>query len=163
MNSISEEVLGLFVGKPKPLHQTPQTSAIIKTSVDSIKVYQDHIQGDESQLCIGDIFELGSTRIQITEPRNPCATIDARYEFRGVLKEILNSRKYGWFYRILESGIVKRGDGLNLVERPFPDFNLDKLIFELRQSGTDRDFLKRIYHCPALSTHYKKSLEKFSN
>lgn len=215
MPKISEEVLGIFTGTPKPLPLTNQTSAIIKDSKDSIEIFKDHLPGDEcfdkkhhggedrvihhyslknyqhlkskfpdiadkfqlgtygenittagldeSELCIGDIFSLGSAIVQLTEPRNPCATIDRRYEYNGILKEILNSRKYGWFYRVLEPGVLKKGDFLKLTERPYPELNLDKLIFEYRQSkDKDREFLKSAHHCPALSARYKKSLQKFA-
>ena len=50
------------------------------------------------------------------------------YENNKVLKNIIDSGHFGWFYRILETGEIKKGDTLELIERPYPNINLHKLI-----------------------------------
>lgn len=116
----------------------------------------------EADLCIGDIFTLGSAKVQLTEGRKPCSTIDLKYGFKGVLKEIVSSGRYGWFYKILEEGEVRVGEQLEFVERPYPNLNLKKIIFEMFQSkDRDMDFLKEVYVCPALSERWKERIEKW--
>ncbi|OUR96806.1 hypothetical protein A9Q84_10725 [Halobacteriovorax marinus] len=116
----------------------------------------------EKDLCIGDIFKLGTAKIQITEGRKPCGTIDLKYGFKGVLKEIVNSGRYGWFYKVLQVGHVNIEDSLEFIERPYPNLNLEKVIHELFQNK-DKDliYLKEVSACPALSTRWKERILRF--
>ncbi len=117
----------------------------------------------EKKLCVGDVFRLGTALVQVTEPRKPCSMIDTRYGFKGVLKEIVKSRRYGWFYRVLEEGSVEAGDRITLLERPFEKLNLDRLIEEIFQKKEKNIELIREYRdCKALSERFKVYLEKYN-
>jgi MOSC domain-containing protein YiiM len=95
---------------------------------------------DETQLCVGDIFTVGTARLQLTIPRSPCGTINMGYEHNKVLKHILTSGHFGWFYKVLETGEIKKGDQLELIERPYPNMNLHKFIREVyRPSKAQRE------------------------
>lgn len=64
----------------------------------------------ETDLNIGDIYSLGSAKVQLTVSRRPCATINYAYEDNRILKEVMQTGRTGWFYRVLEEGEVKTGD-----------------------------------------------------
>ena len=98
----------------------------------------------EKDLCIGDIFSMGSAKVQLTASREPCATINRSYEDSRVLKEVIKTNRTGWFYRVLKPGVVKAGDFLELLERPYPDLPLERLFAEGFGKKEDRDltFLK---------------------
>lgn len=81
----------------------------------------------ESELNIGDIYQLGTAKVQLTVCRRPCATINYAYRDDRILKEVIDSGRTGWFYRVLEEGIVKAGDELVFLDRPFPDMPLSRL------------------------------------
>jgi MOSC domain-containing protein YiiM len=99
----------------------------------------------ETDLNIGDIYMLGTAKIQLTVSRRPCATINYAYNDNRILKEVMESGRCGWFYRVLEEGEVKAGDELIFLERPFPNLPLSKL--HEQGYGADRfsdiEFLKR--------------------
>lgn len=96
----------------------------------------------ETDLCIGDIFSMGTAKVQVTASRQPCATINRSYEDNRVLKEIMKSGRTGWFYRVLKPGIVRPGDYLELLERPFPNLKLDRLFTEGFGKEKDLSFLR---------------------
>jgi MOSC domain-containing protein YiiM len=98
----------------------------------------------EKDLCIGDIFSMGSAKVQVTASRQPCATINRSYEDNRILKDIMKTGRVGWFYRVLKPGVVKAGDYLELLERPHPNLPLDRLFTEGYGRKTERDlsFLK---------------------
>ncbi len=99
----------------------------------------------ESELNIGDIYTLGTAKVQLTVCRRPCATINYAYNDDRILKEVISSGRAGWFYRILEEGEVKVGDYLELVESPFPHLSLSKLHDQGygEHRFSDREFLRR--------------------
>lgn len=71
----------------------------------------------EHDVCIGDRFRLGTAVIEVTQPRQPCATIEQHLGARAVVKAIVASARSGWFYRVLETGEAQAGDTLELAER----------------------------------------------
>ena len=71
---------------------------------------------DESSVHIGDIFRLGSARLQVCQPRNPCWKIDERYHTEGMAAFIAEQDLTGWYWRVLEPGRVSPDDCLELAQ-----------------------------------------------
>ena len=72
----------------------------------------------EADICIGDIFRIGTAHIQVSQPRTPCWKIDHRTACEGVAAFIGEQGLAGWYYRVLEPGEVAQGDWLEHLERP---------------------------------------------
>ncbi len=85
----------------------------------------------ESDVCLGDTFELGSTTIQVSQARQPCWKLDLRHGRRGVARRMQELRCTGWYYRVLTPGQISTGDRLVLVERPEPQWPLARLLTAL--------------------------------
>lgn len=71
----------------------------------------------EHDACIGDRFRFGSAVIEVTQPRQPCSTIEQHLGAKGVVKSLVAAARSGWFYRVLEPGVAQAGDALELIER----------------------------------------------
>lgn len=99
----------------------------------------------ESELNIGDIYALGTAKVQLTVSRRPCSTINESYRDSRILKEVMQTGRTGWFYRILEEGEVSPGDFLEFIERPFPDLSVSRLYDQGygKDRFSDKTFLKR--------------------
>lgn len=116
---------------------------------------------NEDELNIGDIYRLGTARVQLTVSRRPCATINATYQDNRILKEVMMTGHTGWFYRVLDEGEVKVGDYLEFLERPFPDMPVQKL-YSQGYSDTrldDKEFLKRCLETGLMDKGWKPKLE----
>jgi len=72
---------------------------------------------DESTVWIGDIHKIGTVTMQVSQPRQPCWKLSRRWEHNDFMKEIYNSGKTGWYYRVLEEGHFEAGDSVELVSR----------------------------------------------
>ena len=119
----------------------------------------------EKDLYIGDIFQLGSAKIQLTAPRRPCGTINSSYNDNRVLTEVIRSGHCGWFYHILEEGSVSIGDGISLLERPYPDLPISKLFFQGygQDRFSDTEFLRKCYDTGLLEKGWKPIIERVLN
>jgi len=72
---------------------------------------------DEAAIYIDDIFELGTAIVQVTKPRQPCMKLGVVFGTQKVLKQFWNVPKCGLYFKIIKEGVVKKGDGLKLMER----------------------------------------------
>src|SRR3546814_7709327 len=64
----------------------------------------------------------------LTQARQPCWKLDHRFGAKGVMAQVVKTRRTGWYYRVLEPGAARAGDALDLVERPYPDWPLASLF-----------------------------------
>ena len=71
----------------------------------------------ETDVHLGDIFELGTSVVQVTQPRLPCYKIAARYERKEMAVEAQETGFNGYLLRVLEEGDVTAGDAMRLVDR----------------------------------------------
>lgn len=113
---------------------------------------------DESRVHIGDIYRLGETRIQVSQPRSPCWKIDHRYASKGVAAYIAESGLTGWYYRVLESGQVADGDPFELLDR-YPDaVSLAAFWAVWRQHRPELDALSKLAEAPGLTPAWARKL-----
>ena len=72
---------------------------------------------DDKTVHIGDIFRLGTALVQVSQPRRPCWKVNHKFG-NGHLAALLMSQGIsGWYYRVLEEGVVAAGDQWQFCER----------------------------------------------
>lgn len=112
---------------------------------------------DENSVFLGDRFRLGTALVEVTQARQPCWKLDHRFGAKGVMAAVVQTRRSGWYYRVLEPGTVRAGDDLELVERPWPDWPLASL-FGLLIGGEAKDRpadLRALRDVPVLAETWK--------
>lgn len=75
----------------------------------------------EDDVCISDIYSIGEAIIQVSQPRQPCWKLAAKLERPTLPKWVIKTGFSGWYFRVLQEGIVAAGQTLQLVERTIPD------------------------------------------
>lgn len=78
----------------------------------------------EGDVCIGDVFRLGTATVQISQGRQPCWKLSAHTGEERMAYLVQRTARTGWYYRVLEEGLVRRGDTLKHIERPQPDWTV---------------------------------------
>lgn len=71
---------------------------------------------DERDVRIGDIWQLGSSQLQVCQPRNPCWKIDERFSSDGMAAYIAEALLTGWYWRVIKPGQVSPGNTLDLLQ-----------------------------------------------
>jgi MOSC domain-containing protein YiiM len=80
----------------------------------------------ELNVHIGDVFRIGSSLLQVSQPRSPCWKINHRFDAEHMSMFIARERITGWYYRVLEPGWLQAGDRIELLERPNEGFSIDQ-------------------------------------
>ncbi len=114
----------------------------------------------ENEVCIGDIFLLGTALTQVSQPRQPCRTLAARYNRDDLLKLVVDSGCTGFYFRVLEEGIVEKGAEFILKER---DSRAVTVSFANRIYHKDRkncEAIEKVLAVTALSASWQKSFQE---
>lgn len=106
----------------------------------------------ETEVCIGDLYTLGRSRIQVSQPRQPCWKINHRLESPDAVAFITETGRTGWYYRVIEAGPIAVGDSLVLSERPSPWLTLAQYWQTVTAHRPDPALLKRIADAPGLAS-----------
>ena len=113
----------------------------------------------ESDVAIGDEFDIGSARFVVTQPRLPCYKLAFKLNAPTVGKPFVESGRTGFYFRVLQEGTIDVGD----VIRSLPSREVSRVtiaefleVYRLRQAT--RDQLRRILSLQALPETWKDSL-----
>jgi MOSC domain-containing protein YiiM len=90
---------------------------------------------DDAIVCIGDVFQAGSARVQVSQPRQPCNTLARYWRCPELLPAIWETARSGWYFRVLEEGDVLPGDALDPVERPHPGWSSARVLRAFRDAA----------------------------
>lgn len=74
----------------------------------------------EDEVCVGDILRAGTSLVQVSGPRVPCANLARRIGRPDWVKLTVTENRTGFYLRVLEPGVVQPGDAWVLQERPNP-------------------------------------------
>jgi MOSC domain-containing protein YiiM len=113
----------------------------------------------EQDLCVGDVHGIGSVRLQVCQPRQPCAKLALNFEYPRLPKAMVRSGRSGWYYRVLASGTLQAGDRVELLERPLPDFPFNALLHFLYEPRPDVDVIRRIASTPVIARELRAAAE----
>lgn len=115
----------------------------------------------ESELRIGDRFRLGAALVELSQGRQPCWKIDHRFGVSGkqsIMTEIVRTGRCGFYYRVLEPGMVQTGDVMRLVEAGPAEWTVDR-VFRLLIGGHYRqepEAVRALAELPQLSANWRK-------
>lgn len=95
----------------------------------------------EENVCIGDVVRFGPVLLQVSQGRQPCFKLNRWFGRDDVAVLVQRTGRTGWYYRVLESGVVETGSALSVVDRPQPDWPLVRLLHLLYRDTRNREAL----------------------
>ncbi|MDX5593268.1 MOSC domain-containing protein [Pseudovibrio sp. SPO723] len=117
----------------------------------------------ESNLCLGDVFSLGSARVQICQGRQPCWKLVSHTGIASMAMRFQKTGFTGWYYRVLEGGSVRAGDTMSLLDRPHEDLVLADVIAARFNPRLDPALAQKLADTAVLSESWRKAFLKKSN
>ena len=113
----------------------------------------------ETDVCLGDRFELGDALLEISQGRQPCWKLNDRFGVPDMARRVQTTGRTGWYYRVLRPGSARAGDVLALAERPHPDWPLARLASLLYQRVLDPAQLEPALALPLVPS-WRKLIER---
>lgn len=97
----------------------------------------------EKDLCAGDVHLVGTALLQVCQPRQPCFKLDLLHGNEHLSNRMIRTFQSGWYYRVLEPGMLAAGDSVTLHARPNPDFPFTRLVeIVYRKQGARADLIR---------------------
>ena len=71
----------------------------------------------EGDICLGDRLRIGSVEIVVTQPREPCITLNARLDTKDLSVRIRKSGRSGFYFSVEREGTIQNGDSIEYISR----------------------------------------------
>ena len=110
----------------------------------------------EEDLLVGDIHAIGTARLQVCQPRQPCFKLALRFADKHMPKAMIRNGRSGWYYRVLEAGSLNTGDPVELVERPNPGFPFVRLVQLISFGKVTTTELEQMQDMPGLAANWQQ-------
>lgn len=117
------------------------------------------IDMNEHNVCIGDIYKVGSAILQVSSPRIPCWKIDAKFKQPDLHQFISQHRLNGWYYRVVQAGDITLNDKLILQQRPNTDFTVDTIL-KVINGEAEAQVIRLAANAIGLDPEWQKRLNK---
>jgi MOSC domain-containing protein YiiM len=116
----------------------------------------------EDGVHIGDRFAIGSAEVVVTQPRLPCYKLGIRFEWDGMVKKFMESRRTGFYLAVTREGEVGAGDEIRRIGNDSnPDSNkvsiteIARLYVTKRYAAPDIESVQCALQVPALPESWK--------
>jgi MOSC domain-containing protein YiiM len=113
---------------------------------------------DEGSVCLGDVFQVGSVELQVSQPRQPCWKISRRWGVKTLTKQVAQSGRTGWYFRVRREGELQAGQQAELLERPHPAWTVARANDVMFGREVDRESVIQLMRIPELSDEWKRDL-----
>ncbi|MDR6434061.1 MOSC domain-containing protein [Brucella pseudogrignonensis] len=118
----------------------------------------------EHNVAVGDRFRIGTAVIEISQGRQPCWKLNARFNVADMAVRVQKTGRTGWYYRVLEEGVVAQNDAMTLIERLSPEWTLHRLWHLLYVDTLNYDELAQMAGIAHLADGWKRyALRRLEN
>jgi MOSC domain-containing protein YiiM len=112
----------------------------------------------EDALCIGDILSVGTTLLQISQPRQPCANLIRRWDKPTLPRRMEETGWTGFYCRTVRTGEIEAGQPIVITERPHTGWTLLRANRLMHAERPDTEGIMALRSLPLLSAEWKRIL-----
>lgn len=110
----------------------------------------------EADICLGDRWRIGSALVEVSQGRQPCWKLNLRFGVADMARRVQESGRTGWYFRVIESGLIAAGDRGTLVARPYPAWTLNRTSHLLYHDRMNRAALAELAELPGLPDKWRR-------
>jgi MOSC domain-containing protein YiiM len=112
----------------------------------------------ETEVRVGDCFQLGTAVLMAVQPRQPCFKLGIRLARPGIVREFELARRSGIYFRVQQPGILQAGDAITLVQRSAYAATIQDMADCLAPGPHDLEKVRALLATPYLSASWRERL-----
>jgi ferredoxin-NADP reductase/MOSC domain-containing protein YiiM len=113
----------------------------------------------DDEVCIGDRYRIGGAVFEVSQPRVTCYRVGIRMNEPRMAALLVEHRRPGFYFRVLQEGEVGAGDDIVKVTDGPERLTVAEIDALLYLPGHSREQLQRALQVPALSKGWQSSFQ----
>lgn len=114
----------------------------------------------EAQVEIGDQLRIGSAGFVVTQPRMPCFKLGIRFDDPHIVKRFLESRRTGFYLRVVREGNVATGAPIAFADRSRSGLRVSDVVDLYASDSGNQELLRLAADEPALPEGWREHFRK---
>lgn len=114
----------------------------------------------DETVCIGDTYRVGGAVVRVTAPRIPCDTLERHIGSRGFAKRYAQSKRFGFYLRVIEPSEVRVGDEVTLIDKSASELGVVELAELFMYRAKDVDGMRRALEIEGLGERIRATFEE---
>ncbi|MBJ6142867.1 MOSC domain-containing protein [Hymenobacter sp. BT559] len=114
----------------------------------------------ETDVRVGDCFQIGTTVLMAVQPRRPCLKLGIRWQRPSLVREFEEAQRPGIYFRVVQPGHLQAGDAIALVEASTCAVTIHDMVQMLAPGYADLDKVRALLALPTLSPSWRERLER---
>ena len=82
----------------------------------------------ETDVCIGDRFQVGTAEFRVTQPRQPCFKLAIRFDREDMIGRFLASGRSGFYLAVVREGDIASGDPIAFTSRAPDSLSVSSIV-----------------------------------
>lgn len=117
----------------------------------------------EETVRIGDVFEFGDAQVQVSQPRQPCFKLSARYNYKELPLYFQESGHTGFYFRVLKEGEVGPASRFRKIRTDDSSMTILEANRIMYQEKQNVEGMRALLALPALADSWRQTLLKRLN
>ena len=114
----------------------------------------------EDTVHIGDVFRIGEAVVEVSQPRVPCFKLGIKMRLPQIVKPFLQSKRVGFYVRVLEEGEVGAGDAIERTKVGEGQMTVKEIVHLRHFDTTNAAGAAKAASLPALTPSWRDSFEE---
>lgn len=110
----------------------------------------------EKCVAVGDVFEIGESVVEVTQPRSPCWKIARLHGIKELALYVQETGFTGWYLRVLREGPIRAGSSIVAKGTGMPRITIEKANLIAYADHNPAPLLE----CSALSQGWRRKFEE---
>jgi len=115
----------------------------------------------DDKVRIGNIYEIGTVKLQAIQPRFPCFKLNIRFGRKDMIERFYDLKRFGIYFRVIQEGYINTDDKISLMEESPFDVTISDVTFCKTSKGGDQEKLKLILVNPWLPEKVKTGVRMY--
>ena len=111
---------------------------------------------DETNVQVGDRWRVGTALIEPCQPRQPCHVLSRWFGDPAMVRALIESRRTGWYCRVVEEGVLTAGDACVLEDRIEGNFTIARLAGVIHAKRPERGDLALMVAMKGLAAQWQE-------
>lgn len=115
----------------------------------------------ETEVCIGDVYEIGTALLQVSQPRFPCFKLSQKHGPADMPARVLSTGYSGFYFRVLREGQIAVGDRIVKRETGTGSFPVKRVLYFMEHGRKDQSGLAELARLESLASGIRERFRRW--
>jgi MOSC domain-containing protein YiiM len=115
----------------------------------------------DDEVRIGDIFQIGTSKLQAIQPRFPCFKLNIRFGLPDMIERFMAQKRNGIYFKVIGEGNLQVNDEIRRIEASPYSVSIADYVNCYYSKGRDKQVLKILLSIPFLPERHRTVFEGY--